>query len=153
MPNAISLLKEDHDKVKDLLTKLEDSSTRAVKTREELLEKIKMELKIHMRIEEDIFYPAFRQAAAKSEEKEMYHEAKEEHEVLDFELPRVEESETGSDEFSARAKVLKELVEHHVKEEEKEMFPMAKKLLSKEELEDLGEQMQAEKTKLQAQYS
>lgn len=150
MPNAIELLKEDHDKVKDLLTQLEETTNRGVKTRQELVEKIAMELKVHTKIEEDVFYPAFRAAAEKVEERVMIEEANEEHRLVDFELPRLQQSDPSTDEFAGHAKVLKELVEHHVKDEEKEMFPKAKKLLSKEELEELGTLMEAEKKKLMA---
>lgn len=150
MPNAIALLKEDHEKVRDLLTKLEDSSTRAVKTRQELLEKIVMELKVHTKIEEDVFYPAFKAAAEKAEQREMYYEANEEHRLVDFEIPRLQALDPSTDDYSAHIKVLKEIVEHHADEEEKEMFPMAKKLMSSDELEELGAKMEAEKKQLMA---
>jgi hemerythrin-like domain-containing protein len=148
MPNAITLLKEDHDKVKDLLTQLEETTNRGVKTREELLEKIVMELKVHTKIEEDVFYPAFKAAAGKVDERVMFYEANEEHRLVDFEIPRIQKTDPSTDDFSAHAKVLKELVEHHADEEEKEMFPMAKKLLSKEQLEEIGTLMEEEKKKL-----
>lgn len=148
MPNAITLLKEDHEHVRALLTKLEETTTRAVKTRQTLLEEITNELKIHTKIEEDVFYPAFKKAAEKKEDRELFFEANEEHRVIDFELPRVKKVDPATDDFSAHVKVLKELVEHHADEEEKEMFPHAKKLLSSEELEALGELMLEEKAKL-----
>lgn len=150
MPNAITLLKEDHDKVKDLLTQLEETTNRGVKTRQELLEKIVMELKVHTKIEEDVFYPAFKAAAEKVDDRVMYYEANEEHRLVDFEIPRIQQLDPSTDDFSAHAKVLKELVEHHAGEEEKEMFPKAKKLLSKEELEEIGTLMEEEKKKLMA---
>ncbi len=150
MPNAITLLKEDHDKVKDLLTQLKETTNRGVKTRQELVEKIVLELTIHTKIEEDVFYPAFQAAAEKVDQRVMIAEANEEHRVVDFEMPRLQKADPSTDEFTGHAKVLKELVEHHIEEEEKEMFPMAKKLLSKEELEELGAAMEAEKKKLMA---
>jgi hemerythrin-like domain-containing protein len=153
MPNAITLLKEDHDKVKDLLTQLEETTNRGVKTRQELLEKIVMELKVHTKIEEDVFYPAFKAAAGKVDERVMFYEANEEHRLVDFEIPRIQKTDPSTDDFSAHAKVLKELVEHHADEEEKEMFPMAKKLLSKEQLEEIGTLMEEEKKKLMGSAS
>jgi hemerythrin-like domain-containing protein len=150
MPNAITLLKEDHEKVKDLLSQLEETTNRGVKTRQELVEKIVLELQVHTKIEEDIFYPAFKAAAGKVDERVMYYEANEEHRLVDFEIPRLQQTDPSTDDFAAHAKVLNELVEHHADEEEKEMFPMAKKLLSKEELEELGAAMEAEKEKLMA---
>ena len=147
--NAIELLKEDHEKVRKLLSDLADTTDRAVKRREELLEKIKLELTIHTRIEEEIFYPAFLDAGGKDEEK-MFFEAKEEHRAVDsLVLPDLARTKPGSAEFAGRAKVLKELVEHHADEEEESMFPDAKKLLSKDQLVTLGEQMEERKRKLQ----
>lgn len=74
--NAIDLLIEDHERVKDLLTRLTDSTERAVKTRTELLSKLEMEVTIHTQLEEQILYPAYKEAGGKEEAK-MYHEAKE----------------------------------------------------------------------------
>jgi hemerythrin superfamily protein len=146
--NAIGLLKEDHETVRSLLAELTETTDRTVKRREELLEPIKRELTIHTRIEEEIFYPAFRDAGGKDEAK-MFFEAKEEHRAVDsLVLPDLEKTETGSAEFGGRAKVLKELAEHHASEEEDSMFPDAERLLSKDELVTLGEQMEERKQAL-----
>jgi hemerythrin superfamily protein len=146
--NAISLLKEDHKKVRGLLEDLESTTDRAVKTREKLLHELELEVKVHTQIEEEIFYPAFKKAAEKSEDREMFLEATEEHRVVDFEMPRVSAMDPGSEDFGARTKVLKELIEHHADEEEKEMFPRAKKIMDSEELEELGVLMLARKEQL-----
>ena len=147
--NAIEMLKEDHEKVRKLLSELAETTDRSVKGREDLLEKIKRELTIHTRLEEEIFYPAFRNAGSKDEAK-MFFEAKEEHRAVDsLVLPDLEKTKPDSPEFSGRAKVLKELVEHHAEEEEDSMFPDAKKLLSKDQLVTLGEQMEELKRQLQ----
>lgn len=146
--NAIDLLKEDHDKVKKLLQELTETTTRAAKTRRRLLEKIHKELAAHTRIEEEIFYPAFRKAG-NSEHDEMFFEAVEEHRAVDsLVLPDLQKTEPTSEKFSGRAKVLKELVEHHADEEEEEMFPAAKKALGKDELQRLGEQMAERKREI-----
>lgn len=146
--DAIELLKADHEKVRDLLTQLTETTSRAEKKRTELLEKIRLELEVHTTIEEEIFYPAFREAGKKDEE-EMYFEAVEEHRAAgELVLPDVLKTEVTSDQFAGRAKVLKELVEHHASEEEEEMFPKARKLLGKEQLQQLGEQMQQRKQEL-----
>jgi hemerythrin-like domain-containing protein len=146
--DAIELLKADHEKVRDLLTQLTETTSRAEKKRTELLEKIRLELEVHTTIEEEIFYPAFREAGKKDEE-EMYFEAVEEHRAAgELVLPDVLKTEVSSDQFAGRAKVLKELVEHHASEEEEEMFPKARKLLGKEQLQQLGEQMQQRKQEL-----
>lgn len=150
--DAIQLLKDDHKKVKELLTQLSETTDRAEKTRTELLEKIRLELEAHTTIEEEIFYPAFREAGRKSEVDKMYFEALEEHRAVeDLVMPDLQGTEPTSEKFSGRAKVLKELVEHHVEEEEKEMFPRAQKLLDKDELKQLGEQMQQRKKEILAQ--
>lgn len=146
--DAIQLLKADHQEVKHLLTELADTTARAVKKRAELLEQIRINLKAHTQIEEEIFYPAFKKAG-KKEEAKMYYEAMEEHRAAgDLVLPDLLNTATDSEQFGGRANVLKELVEHHVKEEEEEMFKDARKLLSKEELNELGKQMEQRKTQL-----
>src|SRR5690606_41283040 len=117
--NAIQLLKEDHKKVKDLLSQLVDTTPRAEKTRRQLLEKIAQELEIHTHIEEEIFYPAFKNAG-NGEHAKMYFEALAEHRAVDeLVLPDLKNTEPGSEKFSGRAKVLKALVElHHARGEE-----------------------------------
>lgn len=147
--DAIALLKKDHDTVEALLSELAASTPRAVKKRTDLLEKIRIELKAHTSIEEEIFYPAFKGKGNKSDDAQMYFEAMEEHRAAgDLVLPDLLSTAVDSEKFSGRAKVLKELVEHHADEEEKEMFPRAKKLLSKAELAALGEQMERRKAEL-----
>ncbi|TKA93649.1 hemerythrin domain-containing protein [Halopseudomonas bauzanensis] len=146
--DAIELLKADHETVKQLLEEISATTERAVKKREELLQKIKLELTIHTTIEEEDFYPAFKEAGAKDELK-MYHEAKEEHRAVEsLVLPDLLNTEPGSVEFSGRIKVLKELLEHHIEEEEQEIFTDAAKLMSKEQLETLGKQMEEKKNNL-----
>ncbi|HEV8533543.1 MAG TPA: hemerythrin domain-containing protein [Methylomirabilota bacterium] len=139
--DAIALLKEDHEKVRELLGELEKTTTKATSRRETLLKSIEQELKIHTKIEEEIFYPAFRDAAEKQDDKKLYYEALEEHHVVDMVLPEIKKLDAGSDEFAAKAKVLKDLVEHHAEEEETEMFPRARKLMDREELVQLGQRL------------
>jgi hemerythrin-like domain-containing protein len=149
--DAIQLLKTDHKLVKDLLSELEGSTVRAVKKRAELLLEIQKNLKAHTTIEEEIFYPAFKKAGEKEEAK-MYFEALEEHRAAeDLVLPDLLNTDPASDQFSGRAKVLKELIEHHIEEEETEMFKKAKALLSKEQLTDLGAQMESRKKAILAE--
>lgn len=146
--NAIELLKQDHETVKDILNQLSETTERAVKTRAQLLAKLETELTIHTTIEEDILYPAYREAGGKEQE-QMYHEAKEEHRAVDsLVLPDLKATEPGSVAFAARVKVCKEMLEHHIEEEEKEMFPQAKKLLGKAKLEELGQMMEQMKQRM-----
>ncbi len=146
--NAIDLLKADHERVKAILTQLSESTERAVKKRTDLLAKLEMEISIHTRLEEEILYPAFKQAGGK-DEAEMYYEAKEEHRTVDsLVLPDLKATDPTQPEFAGRVKVVKELLEHHIEEEEKEMFPHAKKLLGKAKLDALGADMET----MKAQY-
>ncbi|KAA0943459.1 MULTISPECIES: hemerythrin domain-containing protein [unclassified Pseudomonas] len=151
--NAIDLLKTDHEKVKVILTQLSESTDRAVKKRTDLLDKLEMEISIHTQLEEQILYPAFKEAGGK-EQDEMYYEAKEEHRTVDsLVLPDLKVTDPASPEFAGRLKVVKELLEHHIKEEETEMFPQAKKLLGKAKLDELGEQMLVLKASLKKSLS
>jgi len=147
--DAIALLKQDHKAVKALLTELADTTNRAQKTRTELLQKIATEIKAHATIEEEIFYPAFKAAGEKADDGKMFFEALEEHRAAgDLVLPDLLGTDVQSDQFGGRAKVLKELVEHHADEEEKEMFPRARELMDKAQLEELGERMARRKAEL-----
>jgi hemerythrin superfamily protein len=152
--NAIELLKEDHKKVRGLLSQLSETTKRAEKTRTELLATIAKEIVVHTKIEEEIFYPAFKEAAGEGEDEAMYFEALEEHHAAgDLVLPDLLATDVTSDKFSGRAKVLKEMIEHHAGEEEKEMFPKAKELLGNEMLRELGAKMEARKAELMAMPS
>ena len=146
--DAIALLKADHKKVKALLEELEKTTERGAGRRTKLLSQIEKELTVHTEIEETIFYPAFRDAVKKKEDREMYFEALEEHHVVKLVLPEIKETDPSSEPFAAKAKVLKELVTHHAKEEERDMFPEAKKVLDRDELVELGRQMDAKKKQL-----
>ncbi len=147
--DAISLLKDDHQKVRKLLKELDDTTNRAEKTRPELLATIAMELRVHSAIEEEIFYPAFKAAGDKADDGKMYFEALEEHRAAgELVLPDLLDTDVTSDQFGGRAKVLKELIEHHAGEEEKDMFPRARELLGKDVLIELGARMQARKDEL-----
>ncbi|MCY1263168.1 hypothetical protein D9M68_157290 [compost metagenome] len=146
--NAIELLKQDHVIVKQMLEKLSATTDRAVKTRTELLNRIHDELAIHTEIEEQIFYPAYVQAGGE-EEANMFYEAKEEHRTVEnLVLPDLLATPPDSVPFAGRVKVLKELLEHHIQEEEKEMFPQAQKLLGKTRLEELGAEMESRKRQM-----
>jgi hemerythrin-like domain-containing protein len=148
--DAIALLKEDHKKVHGLLTRLEATTERAVETREDLLAKIVQEIQMHITLEEEIFYPAYKEAVSKKDDVKLYQEALEEHHLVDTVLSEIGASDPQSEVFSAKAKVLRELVEHHVEEEEKEMFPRARKAMSAAELQRLGSTMKERKRELEA---
>ena len=139
--DAFQLLKEDHRKVEQLFSKLESASGKA---KLDVFKQIKTELELHTHIEEKIFYPALEEP---EETHDLALEAYEEHAVVKTLLKELGRARTANDEWEAQAKVLQENVEHHVEEEENELFPKADSALSEEELEDLTERMIAEKSR------
>jgi len=153
MPNAITMLKSDHATVKRLLRELEETGERATKQRERLVGDIERELKIHSQLEEELFYPTFKKMAEDTEAEDLFYEATEEHHVVDMVLPELKASSPKSPEFAAKSKVLKELVEHHVREEEREMFIEARRLMTDEQLRELGDAMAARKETLVAMWT
>ncbi len=152
-PDAITLLKEDHKKVKALLASLEKATERSADRRVKLLQQIESEVKVHATVEEEIFYPAFRDAVRKKEDRELYQEALEEHHVVDLVMPEVKDADPAGEVFAAKAKVLKELIEHHAEEEEKDMFKKARQAMEIEELRDLGARIEARKRELKSMGS
>jgi len=153
MPNAITMLKSDHAAVKRLLRELEETTARGTKVRERLVSDIERELKIHSQLEEELFYPTFKKMAEDSEAEDLFYEATEEHHVVDMVLPELKATSAKAPEFAAKSKVLKELIEHHVREEEGEMFPQARRLMTDEQLRELGDAMEARKKTLKAMWT
>jgi hemerythrin-like domain-containing protein len=143
--DAIKLLKDDHDRVKKMLETGDASTERAVKTRTELFSKLKQELEVHEAIEEEIFYPALKQHA---EAKEIVLEAYEEHGVVDMIMGQLAQTPVEDDTWAAKFSVMKENVEHHIEEEEGEMFKQAREVFDKSDLETLGDQMASRKQAL-----
>ena len=141
--DAFSLLKADHRKVEQLFAQLESASG---KQKLQVFQQIKTELDMHTHIEEKIFYPALEEP---EETHDLTLEAYEEHAVVKNLLKELGRAKTANDEWEAQAKVLQENVEHHVEEEENELFPKAESALGQEEIEALGEQMEAEKARKQ----
>jgi hemerythrin-like domain-containing protein len=144
--DAIALLKADHDKVKQLLTELESTTERGVKTREELFARIKGELTVHETIEEEIFYPALKEHP---KAKDLVLEAYEEHHVVDTVMAELEGLDVSDETWGAKATVMKENVEHHIEEEEQEMFKQARDVFDRGELEELGDRMAERKRSAQ----
>jgi hemerythrin-like domain-containing protein len=144
--DAIALLTADHDKVKKLLTELDSTTERGVKTREELFATIKGELTVHEVIEEEIFYPALKEHP---KAKDIVLEAYEEHHVVDQVMAELEGLDVSDETWGAKATVMKENVEHHIDEEEREMFAQARKVFDKAELEQLGTRMEERKASAQ----
>lgn len=140
--NPFTLLKADHKKVAGIMEKIDSTTERGVKTREELFAQLKTELELHTRIEETILYPALKEV---DKTRDITFEAYEEHAVVKQLLAELEELGKDEETWTAKFTVLKENVEHHVEEEEGEMFPKAAKALSQEEVEALGTRLEKAK--------
>ena len=138
--NALELLKADHKKVASLFDRVE--KTESEKEHLKLFEQIKTELEAHAYIEETVLYPKLR---GYEELKDMVLEALEEHKQVKTLIREIDGLVEGSERLDAKLTVMGENVEHHVDEEENEMFPKVKELMSEEELEELGAQLQAAK--------
>lgn len=141
--DAFELLKADHKKVAELFDQL-DAATGQAKL--DVFDQIKNELELHTHIEETIFYPALEKP---EETHDLTLEAYEEHDIVKNLLGQLSKAKSADDEWQAKAKVLRDTVEHHVEEEEKQLFPKAKKALSDQQIQALDEQITAEKTRLQ----
>jgi hemerythrin superfamily protein len=142
--DAIALLKADHKEVAEMLEKFETARS----TKEKLAQQICMSLTVHAQIEEEIFYPAAREALG-DEGEDLLNEAKVEHNSLKELIGQIEGSSPDDDLFEARVKVLGEYVKHHVKEEEGQIFPKLRK--SDMDLVEVGEQLAARKKELMSQ--
>jgi len=140
--NAITLLKEDHDKVKDLFDKFEETNGSATKAK--IVSEALLELKVHATVEEDLFYPAVRQQI--TDEDGLMDEADEEHHVAKVLIAELEKMEGDEEHWEAKFKVLAESIRHHIKEEEGKMFKEAKK--TDIDFNALGSQMANLKQKL-----
>lgn len=137
--DAVEMLKKDHEKVRGLFKKYEAAEERSAE-RKEIVAQISMELDVHARLEETIFYPAFREAAEK-EPMKIVRESFEEHNIVKTLLRELEPMRGEDPQFEAKVTVLKENVEHHVEEEEDDLFPAAQKLFGDERLAELGAEM------------
>lgn len=142
--NAIKLLLNDHKKMKKLLKQLEKTSERAVQKRKSLFNTIKHEAKIHEKMEELYLYKLLKQF------KESRPNAFEHHEevvLVEHMIPQLARSKVDTEEWTAKYKVFKELNDHHIEEEEDEKFPQAIKLLTKDQLMEIGAKMELFKKK------
>ena len=130
--NATSLLERQHRKVEALFKKLESGRSDPGPVLEELANS----LAAHMAIEQDIFYPAIREV-----DSDVVNESYEEHSLAEVALKRLLATDPEDETFHARVTALKELIEHHVEEEEQELFPQVEKALGEDTLETLGKSM------------
>jgi hemerythrin superfamily protein len=147
--DALTLLEQDHQKVKKLLGEIEKTTERGVKKREELFNKLVDELTIHEKIEERIFYPAVKERATTKQLEELVTESYEEHHFVDTVKAEIEDTPFDAGEWAAKFKVMMENISHHAfEEEEGKMFPKVRRVFKKDELEALGTRMEELKTEL-----
>jgi hemerythrin superfamily protein len=145
--NAIALLKADHAAVKKLFAQEERATKQDEKKKQSIFDQINDALTVHATIEEEIFYPAVKKAREENLKDEV-REAYEEHQQIKNLLVKIANITPGDESWDMKIKVLKEDVEHHVKEEEGEMFPDARKFLGEKRLNELGAELQARKQEL-----
>ena len=139
--DALALLKADHQLVQQLFDKFE--KTRAEDRKSALAEQICNELAVHAQIEEEIFYPAAREAIRDTD---LISEATVEHQSAKDLIEQIQSGGSGDDLFEAKVTVLGEYVRHHVREEEREMFPQIRK--ARLDLKALGQQLMQRKEEL-----
>jgi hemerythrin-like domain-containing protein len=140
---ALEMLKEDHDKVKKAFKEFEKLDREDAETMQQLVQTVCEELKVHAALEEEIFYPAVREAI---DDEDIMNEAQVEHETAKMLIEQLENMGPEDPNYQATFTVLGEYVKHHIKEEEEEMFAEAKK--TDLDLEDLGARMRERKTEL-----
>jgi hypothetical protein len=148
--NALTLLERDHREVERLLDELEPTTERGVKTRTELFQRLKTELTVHEVIEEEIFYPTLKQHPRA---KDIVLEGFEEHDVVDHLMGELEALPVDDETWGAKAKVMAENIQHHIEEEEGEMFDKARQVFDRDELDQLGEQMATRKEQARAEIT
>ncbi len=136
--NAITMLTNDHAKMRTLLAELEKTTERGLKIRAELFSTIKGELTVHEIIEEEIFYPALK---SHPKAKDIVLEGYQEHHVVDLVMSELEDLDVADESWGAKAKVMQENVEHHMEEEEGDMFKTARTVFDAAELNFLGDRM------------
>ncbi len=142
--NAITLLKDDHKKVKQAFAQFEELGPQAYVGKKALADEICSELRIHTQLEEEVIYPAFRKQLRDC--KSLVNEAQVEHDSAKVLIEEIQNMDSEEELFDAKVKVLSEHIDHHVKEEEKEMFPLMQK--SDIDLFSLGKKLVERKMQL-----
>jgi hemerythrin-like domain-containing protein len=150
MKEFFELIEKDHQEVKEILEKLEESSDGAVKTREKMFMQLKEEFIPHLKAEEVTLYPALKN---QKESRKSALEAIEEHHVAEIVFKELDSLSKNDEVWAAKLKVFKELVEHHIEEEEDQIFKMAQETLASDKMSQIMESFQQEKEKVKKQLS
>jgi hemerythrin-like domain-containing protein len=135
MPDAIVLLRDDHKKVKQLFQRFEGLGPNASKAKKEIVDKVIEELSVHSAIEEMILYPVAREVIA---DESVVLEDLEEHHIVKWTLSELDDMQPEDERFDAKVKVLMEMVRHHIKEEESDLFPEMRAALGRKRLQEIG---------------
>lgn len=146
--DAITLLTQDHKEVKALFEKFDALSDRSKSSKKKIADEVCQALTVHAQLEEEIFYPAVRGVI---KDADLMDEAVVEHASAKELIAQIEDMDPGDDLYDAKVKVLSEQIEHHVKEEESEMFPKVRK--TKLDLVELGTKMFVRKSELVCQQA
>jgi hemerythrin superfamily protein len=149
--NALNLLKTDHASVRTLFGRFERTGKTDLEKRNDLLAQIRREIQIHLRAEEEIFYPALK--ALNGEGRQLVSQALNDHKDINDLLTQISRLKLTAKNFDDRFEALIESVDHHVEEEEGEIFRFAEENCSEQELEDLGRQIQERKRFLDRQLA
>jgi hemerythrin-like domain-containing protein len=144
MPTIYDLLTEDHNKVKSLLAKIQETGGSAEKTRDKLFAEVEKDLEIHTEFEEEVFYPAARKATGMDDEIE---DDLEEHAEAKELLSKLASMKSTSEEWMETIEELTEALNHHIKDEETKLFPAARKAMDGGQAERMGERYQKSKEK------
>lgn len=142
------LLQKDHETVKQAIDKILGTTDGAGKTREDLFQKVKQELEIHTKFEEEVFYPTFREDKHDKEAKEEVKDALNEHDEAKKMLAKLEKMDKTSEEFITTLKELKQALEHHISDEEDEMFPQAREAVDADAAVEMAERYKEMKKRM-----
>jgi hemerythrin superfamily protein len=138
-PDALALLKEDHQKVKELFSEVLKEDAGKMSRRRKTIDTILKELALHAKVEESLLYPAMAARTKKaSDDREQVLEAFEEHGSMKDLMKKIERSAPSDESLKAKVQVLSEIVDHHVREEEASLFPEARRLLGADKLHEMG---------------
>jgi len=146
--DAIEMLRADHEKVKELFRKYEAAGDRAYQQKKRIAEEVFAEITVHSTLEEELFYPAVK-AETDKQGQELVAESVEEHHVVAMLIEELKALDPKDERYDAKFTVLMENVEHHIEEEEDELFPEAEDVLG-DGIDELGAQMKERKDQLTA---
>jgi hemerythrin superfamily protein len=149
--DAIDMLKADHKKVKELFRQYEAAGDRAHQKKKSIAEEVFTEITVHSSLEEELFYPAVKELTDE-DGKDLVAESIEEHHVVATLIEELKGLDPRDERYDAKFTVLMENIEHHIEEEEGELFPEAEEVLG-DAIEELGGQMKERKEQLMASLS